>query len=115
MDKIYISQNLAGKTPKAIKEERDEALGDIIAAIGGTVKLANPVVLNMDKGEIWCLGRDIQKLSEAQEAFFLPGWEEDAGCRVERAVCEYWGIPICDVQGSADEGFLVPGTCAPLI
>ena len=115
MDKIYISQTLGDKTPKEIKEERDEALGDIIAAIGETVKLANPVVLNMDKGEIWCLGRDIQKLSEAQEAFFLPGWEEDKGCRVERAVCEYWGIPICDVQGSAADGFLVPGTCAPLI
>ncbi len=115
MNKIYISQPMAGKTPKEIKTERDTALGDIMMSIGEVLKLANPVVLNMDKGEVWCLGRDIQRLSEAQECFFLPGWQEEPNCRVEHSICEYYDIPICELGGSLEDGFAVPGTCKPLI
>lgn len=109
MDKIYISQPIRGKTPQQIKAERDAAMGDIIAGLGMAVKLANPVVLNMDKGEVWCLGRDIQRLSEAVEAFFLPGWEDEPGCRVERSVCEYFNIVCCDLSGDAEHGYAMPG------
>lgn len=112
-NKVYISMPVDGKSPAQINEERERALEEIIMQTGNNVQLANPYYIDMGKGEVWNLGRALQKLDSAVEVFFLPGWEEEPQCRVEKLVCEYYHILHCEVQGD-EEQLIIPGGQAHL-
>ena len=46
---------------------------------------------------IFYLGRTIQNfLSDVDAVYFCTGWESAKGCRIERHICEEYGIPILD-------------------
>ena len=46
---------------------------------------------------IYYLGRTLKNfLSEADAVYFDDGWREARGCRIERKVCEEYGIKILD-------------------
>ena len=46
---------------------------------------------------LFYLGRTIQNfLSDVDAVYFCTGWEKAKGCRIERHICEEYGIPILD-------------------
>lgn len=52
---------------------------------------------NLRNQGVFYLGRTIQKfLSDADAVYFVNGWEKARGCRIERAICEEYGIMILD-------------------
>jgi len=42
----------------------------------------------------WYLGKSIQLLSSADITFFMDGWQNARGCKIERLVSHEYGIPI---------------------
>lgn len=44
--------------------------------------------------DVWCLGRSIQKLAQADFAYFAKGWKDARGCLIEHAVADHYGIEI---------------------
>ena len=94
--KIFISQPMRGRTNQEINDERKAIIercrnryGDI-EAIGWVHDMVSP-------SAIWCLGRSIQILSNADVAVFAEGWESARGCRIEHQVCEEYGIETYDL------------------
>ena len=43
---------------------------------------------------VYCLGRAIIKLSEADIVVFAEGWENARGCRIEHTIAQDYGMDI---------------------
>lgn len=43
---------------------------------------------------VYCLGRAILKLSEADLVVFTPGWEAARGCRIEHTIAQDYDLKI---------------------
>lgn len=101
--KIFISQPMRGKTHEQIMEEREKAIQKVKShfhAVGTyyDVQILDTYFGNQygygDAPPLYYLGKSILLLSEADFAYFAPGWEETRGCVIERTCCELYGIPI---------------------
>lgn len=91
MRKIFISQPMQGKTNEEIKQERER----ISREIGETVVIDSFFEgMPHDAKPVWFLGESLKTLSQADAAYFAPGWESARGCRIEHAACEEYGIKI---------------------
>lgn len=44
------------------------------------------------------LGKSLEILSEADVAYFCPGWKNSLGCRIEQECCDMYGIPALIVE-----------------
>ena len=94
--KVFISQPMRGKTDEEIKTERERALetvknyfpNDSIEVVDSFFEGA-PV----DAKPLWFLGKSIEKLSTADIAVFVEGYEDARGCRIEKECAEEYGIP----------------------
>lgn len=90
--KVFISMPMNGKTEEQIREEMEgwkksfpfpdsEFIDSIIEG-------------HEEKTPLECLAESIKLLDKADAAFFVKGWEDSRGCRVENAVCRNYGIEI---------------------
>jgi len=94
--KVFISQPMATKNKYEITQEREDALEDIKQMFPSTtLEVIESYISNapyLDK-PVWCLGKSLQLLSDAQLVYFCKGWEKARGCRIEHAVAEAYKIP----------------------
>lgn len=89
--KVFISQPMKGKTNEAIKQERER----IIHELGEVVVIDSFFEgAPYDEKPVWFLGESLKALSQANEAYFAPGWETARGCKIEHTICEEYGIKI---------------------
>lgn len=96
--KIFISQPMKGKSEAQIREEREKAIQQAKSHIHGfEVEILDSFFADKfspDYPPLYYLGQSVLVLSEADFAYFAPGWEEARGCVIERMCCEMYGIPI---------------------
>ena len=97
--KVMISQPMNGvpdsevrKTQDYLKKEFAKYNIDVIDSFLTEVpdtEIRNP--------RLFYLGRTIQNfLSDVDAVYFCTGWERAKGCRIERHICEEYGILILD-------------------
>ena len=100
MVKIFISQPMKDKTNQEIEQERKEIIEKIrkhfrkikIEVIDSFFKDAPH-----DAKPLWFLGKSLEKLSEADIAYFAKGWESARGCKLEYECAKAYGITcICE-------------------
>ena len=95
--KIFISQPMRGKTNEQIAEERIKAI-EHVGKFFDTYDIEILDTFFADKfgnaPALYYLGESILQLSEADFAYFAPGWEDARGCVIERMCCEMYEIPI---------------------
>lgn len=100
--KVFISQPMRDKTQEEIEIRRkeiieairDKYLNDIVEVVYSVItEIPNDEVKN---APVWYLGKSINKLSTATLAYFDKGWENARGCRIERQICEDYGIQTLD-------------------
>ena len=76
-------------------EEAEKALGESVEPIdsffAGAPAEANP---------LWYLGKALQMMSEADVIYFVPGWEDARGCRIEHQAAVQYGIPRIEKIGN---------------
>lgn len=108
--KVFISQPMRGRTQKEIKKERAEAIEFAKKRLGvDRVNVIDSFFADIEYPDdvkqltTWAIGKSIQMLGEADVAVFCENWENYRGCRVERKVCEEYGIKMLCVGGRDDE------------
>ena len=97
--KVMISLPMNGKKDsevisrmKEIKEKFDKLHIDVIDSF---INDEGPKDINHKN--VYYLGRTIMNfLCEADAVYFDEGWEQARGCRIERKICEEYGIMILD-------------------
>lgn len=92
--RILISQPMRGKTKEQIEKEREpivKALGEKGYYVMDSVFTTAPEVSNIP---LWCLGMSFTLIADCDAVFFMDGWEEARGCRMEYEACKAYGIPI---------------------
>lgn len=89
MSKLFISQPMKGKTEEEIKQEREDALKFAKDVLQEDLELIDSYIAedppkNADMA-LWCLGRSLTMMAEADIVCFAKGWDEARGCKIEHA------------------------------
>lgn len=94
MKKLFISQPMRDKTDEQIKEERERAVAFAKEKIGEEVELIDSFFESAphDAKPLWFLGKSLELLSGADIAYFVKGWKEYRGCKMENRACKEYGI-----------------------
>ena len=94
---VFLSQPMRGHTIEEIKKVREMYYEIIAKDIGSyQFKLFDNLQEHLAEGThpLIYLGNDIRMLSEADRIYFVPGWKNARGCRVEHMIAEEYEIPI---------------------
>ena len=96
MKKLFISQPMRDKTNEQIKQEREKAVKIAQELVGEEIEVIDSFFENAphDAKPLWFIGKSLELLSTANVAFFVKGWEEYRGCRIEQLAASQYGIPI---------------------
>ena len=94
MKKLFISQPMNGKTNEEILRERNEAIDITKDILGEEVEVLETFFddFGSDKKPLHHLAKSLEYLAEADIAYFVPGWENARGCRIEHQCAVEYGI-----------------------
>lgn len=96
--KIFISQPMRNKTKEEILLEREKLKIAIKRDFfpNENIEFINSVLDENDAKNkpLWCLGKSIQLLSEADVVFFPYDYAKARGCKIENMCARYYGITI---------------------
>lgn len=94
MKKLFISQPMDGKTDEEILREREEAINIAKDIVGEEVEVLESFVddFGSDKKPLHYLAKSLEYLAEADIAYFVPGWENARGCKLEHQCAVEYGI-----------------------
>ena len=94
MKKLFISLPMAGKSEEEIRNKMAEYKEYAEYLMGEELELIDSFIYNApgdikDVG-VWCLGRSIMMMADADVVYFGRGWGSARGCIVEHEVaCGY--------------------------
>lgn len=90
--KIMISQPMRGKTNEQIIKEREEIVNRLEK---DNFEVVDTVLSeNAPKGcneAIYYLAKSIEFLSKVDIVYFMKGWEQARGCKIENKICQDYG------------------------
>lgn len=98
MKKLFISQPMRGKTDEEILAVRKLAIKQAQERIGEDVEVIDSFFQDhptFDK-PLKYLAASIALLADADIAYFVKGWGEARGCKIERMCSFAYGIKIID-------------------
>lgn len=100
MKKVFISMPMNGLTEEEIKEKLKEAQKIVreITQLGNLEFIDSYIEESAPFGtsSLWYLGESIKRLSEANIAYFCPGWKTARGCVIEHECASKYGIRIIE-------------------
>lgn len=98
---VMISQPMNGKTNDQIKKEREEVIEkfnslhiDVINSI--IDETADPETYNEYHPALFYMAKTIDFMAQVDAVYFMKGWEEYRGCRIEREICKEYDVKILD-------------------
>lgn len=96
MKKLFVSQPMKDKTDDEILKEREIAIKKAEEKIGESVEVIDSFFQSApaDARPLWFLGKSLELLSTADVAYFVDGWTDARGCRVEHLCALEYGIDI---------------------
>lgn len=97
--RLFISQPMRNKTDAEIQAERVKVIDECQAyatCTGENVDVIDSIIDDApeDATPLWYLGESLKLLSEADAAYFVLGWDENRGCKIEHMACSEYGIRI---------------------
>lgn len=98
--KVMISQPMKGKTNKQIRSERVsviKSLQDKGYEVIDTIIAENPPA-GIDE-PIYYLAKSIEFISKVDLVYFMKGWENARGCKIENLICLEYGKDIMYERG----------------
>ena len=104
--RIFISQPMRFKSHKEIMQERVEAIEMARTRIAGMesekygpkIEVLDTVFSGSGHPPLYCLGRSIQLMGQADVVVFAKGCMEARGCRVERRVAREYRLKVLDLD-----------------
>ena len=97
MKKVFISVGMSGREAYDIGNDIERAKSIIKYNATGQIHIIDnydcvkPDTLTT---RLYCLGEAVKKLGDCDACFFVKGWENYNGCKVEMEVCKTYGIEI---------------------
>lgn len=107
MIKVFISQPMQNKTNEQIEAERERAVEVIKKQFNNNdVEIIDSFFKNAphDARPLWFLGKSFELLSTADVAYFVKGWDNYRGCKMEHMAATNYGI---NVLVESEEGELI--------
>ena len=94
-----ISQPMQNKTNEQIRKEREETIKKFeelhINVIDSIIEeTANPKKYNEYHPALFYLAKSIDFMAQVDAVYFMDGWKDARGCRIEHKICEEYGIKI---------------------
>ena len=85
MKRLFISQPMRDKTDEEILAVREEAIKKTEELIGEPVKVLDSFFQGspVHAKPLWYLGESIKLMSKADVVYFVKGWREYRGCKIE--------------------------------
>lgn len=97
--KIFLSHKMNGLSEKEVMKLRKDAEDYLKSKYGDNIELIdnyNHENVPEHAGRLWHLGISITQMEEADAVYFYRGWESANGCRIERMICELYGLKIIE-------------------
>lgn len=97
MKKLFISQPMRGKTDEEILAVRERAIESAERNIGEKVEVIDSFLQNVPEVEskpLWCLGKSLMLMADADVVYFAKDWENYRGCRIENECAVEYGIEL---------------------
>lgn len=94
MKKLFISQPMKGKTDAEILAVREKAIKSAEKQVGESVQVIDSFFQNapVNARPLWYLGESLKLLAEADVAYFVKGWDEARGCKIEHTCAVEYNI-----------------------
>lgn len=106
MTKVFISLPMRNRTNEEIKSRMNDILEKTSKLLKDELILLDTVIDDEEPEEskhgCWYLGKSISMMSEADFVIFDYNWRGARGCRIERQVCEFYGIPYYTIMTEND-------------
>jgi hypothetical protein len=93
--KVFISQPMRDKTNEQIEAERERALANLQKHYPkADIEVLDSFFKNAPHhaAPLWFLGKSFEILSRADVAYFVSGWKNYRGCKLEKLACDEYGI-----------------------
>ena len=94
--KVFISQPMNGKSEEEILEERKYAIADAKRRFGEDVEIIDSYLedYNPTGGciSLKYLAKSIELLADADIAYFMQGWKDARGCKIEFECAKAYGV-----------------------
>lgn len=91
---VFLSQPMRGRSNEEIAAERAEILKDIRQTFPEAKFTDSFFGIQCGFSPLECLGEALKLLAKADCAYFVDGWEDTRGCRIEHQCCVDYGIKI---------------------
>ena len=98
--RVFVSVPVRGRSDAEVAAEKQavlervrKAYPDELAELIDT-DISEKAPMDGDRAGVWYLGKSLELLATADVAYFCADWVCARGCRVERQVCNEYGIPI---------------------
>lgn len=90
--KVMISQPMRGKTNEQIRQERAELVKKLEK---DNFEVVDTIISeNIPKGcneAMYYLSKSIEFMSKVDIVYFMKGWENARGCKIENKICQDYG------------------------
>lgn len=96
--KLFISQPMRGKTDEEILKERERAIEKVKSQVGEKVEVIDSFFQSapVNAKPLWFLGKSLELMSDADVAYFVKGWEDFRGCKIENICAREYGIEVIE-------------------
>ena len=97
MKKLFISQPMRGKTDEEILAARETAIESAKRELDEDIEVIDSFfrgIPEIENKPLWCLGKSLQLMAEADVVYFCKDWERYRGCRIENICAVHYGIPL---------------------
>lgn len=101
--RVMISQPMNGRRNDDIKKEREEIIEQFkklhIDVINSLIEdTADPRTYNEYHPALYYLARSIELMGQVDAVYFVDGWQNARGCRIERQIAEEYNIKILETS-----------------
>ena len=101
--KVMISQPMRGKSEQQIRDERAALVIELTEngyEVVDTIFAESPE--EAASKPIWYLAKSIEAISKVDAVYFMDGWNEARGCRIEFQVCQDYEVEILMSKAERD-------------
>lgn len=96
MKRIFISQPFGDRSNKEILIERDRIKNKLKRLLNCNIQIIDSLFYEKYENPLWCLGKSIELMADADIIFFAKGWEKARGCRIEYLCAKEYGYEIME-------------------
>ncbi|GHT70468.1 hypothetical protein AGMMS50239_38880 [Bacteroidia bacterium] len=94
MEKVMISQPMRGKTEEQVRSERATVVAELTEKGYEVVDTVFPDFTNQGNIPLKYLAKSLDFIADMDYVYFMEGWQDARGCKIEHQVCVDYGIKI---------------------